>query len=95
MSSPSAVEQPLRRLRGLGEIAVNQNSTIILPIPIDLLRPYLDLTDGSGGGYGALAQKSEEERRREEREAQRRYEQTIGEASREVPGQMPDGEANP
>jgi hypothetical protein len=28
-------------------------------------------------------------------EAQRRYEQTIGEASKEVPGQMPDGEANP
>jgi hypothetical protein len=67
--------------------------TIILPIPIDLLRPYL--SDSSRDGYGASAQKSEEERRREEREAQRRYEETIGEASREVPGQMPDGEASP
>jgi hypothetical protein len=76
----------------MGEIAVNQNSTIILPIPIDLLRPYLD---SSGDGYGTSVQKSEEDRRREEREAQRRYEETIGEASREVPGQMPDGEANP
>ena len=42
-----------------------------------------------------VKKKSEEERMKEEREAQRRYEQTIGEASKEVPGQMPDGEANP
>ena len=81
----------------MGEIAVNQNSTIILPIPIDLLRPYLD---SSPDGYGASAQKSEEERRREEREAQRRYEETLGVVSREVsseelPGEMPDGEVNP
>jgi hypothetical protein len=82
----------LRLFQTMGEIAVNQNSTIILPVPIDLLRPYLS---SSPDGYGASAQKSEEERRREEREAQRRYQETIGEASREVPGQMPDGEANP
>jgi hypothetical protein len=76
----------------MGEIATEQNSTIILPIPLDLFKPYLgSMTDG----YGASAQKSEEERRREEREAERRYEETIGEASREVPGQMTDGEANP
>jgi hypothetical protein len=82
----------LRLFQTMGEIAVNQNSTIILPIPIDLLRPYLSQVDG----YGASAtQKGEEERRREEREAQRRYEETIGEASSEIPGQMPDGEANP
>jgi regulator of protease activity HflC (stomatin/prohibitin superfamily) len=90
LESPTALQ--LRLFQTMGEIAVNQNSTIILPIPIDLLKPYLDR---SGDGYGALAQKSEEERRREEKEAQRRYEETIGEASREVPGQMPDGEANP
>jgi hypothetical protein len=75
----------------MGEIAVNQNSTIVLPVPVDLLRPYLSQRDG----YGVSAQKDEKERRREERDAQRRYEQTIGEASREVPGQMPDREANP
>jgi hypothetical protein len=33
--------------------------------------------------------------KREEREAQRRYEEAVRKASREVPGQMPDGEANP
>jgi hypothetical protein len=74
----------------MGEIAVNQNSTIVLPVPIDLFKPYLSQRDG----YGAAVQKSEEERRREEREAERRYEQTIGEASREVPGEMLGGEAN-
>jgi regulator of protease activity HflC (stomatin/prohibitin superfamily) len=89
LESPTALQ--LRLFQTMGEIAVNQNSTIVLPVPIDLLRPYLSQRDG----YGVSAQKDEEERRREEREAQRRYEQTIGEASREVPGQMPDGEANP
>jgi regulator of protease activity HflC (stomatin/prohibitin superfamily) len=90
LESPTALQ--LRLFQTMGEIAVNQNSTIILPVPIDLLRPYLGQLDG----YEASAQqKSEEQRRREEREAQRRYEETIGEASREVPGQMPDGEANP
>jgi hypothetical protein len=76
----------------MGEIASEQNSTIILPVPVDLLRPYLDRSDD---GYGASAKKDEEERRREEREAERRYQETIGEVSREVPGEMPDGEANP
>jgi regulator of protease activity HflC (stomatin/prohibitin superfamily) len=90
LESPTALQ--LRLFQTMGEIAVNQNSTIVLPVPIDLLRPYLhSLPDG----YGASAQKSEEETRKEEREAQRRYEETIGEASREVPDQMPDGEANP
>jgi regulator of protease activity HflC (stomatin/prohibitin superfamily) len=91
LESPTALQ--LRLFQTMGEIAINQNSTIILPVPVDLLRPYL--SDSSPDGYGASSQKSEEERKKEEREAQRRYEETIGEASREVPGQMPDGEANP
>ncbi len=91
LESPTALQ--LRLFQTMGEIAVNQNSTIVLPIPIDLLRPYLD---SSSDGYGASsAQRNEEERRKEEREAERRYEETIGEASREVPSEMPDGEANP
>jgi regulator of protease activity HflC (stomatin/prohibitin superfamily) len=95
LESPTALQ--LRLFQTMGEIAVNQNSTIILPIPVDLLKPYL--TDSSPDGYGASAHKSEEERRREEREAERRYKETLGEVSREVsseevPGEMPDGEAN-
>src|SRR5688572_722522 len=85
LESPTALQ--LRLFQTMGEIAVNQNSTIILPVPVDLLTPYLSAPDG----YGAPAQKSEEERRREEREAQRRYEEAVRKASREVPGQMPDG----
>jgi regulator of protease activity HflC (stomatin/prohibitin superfamily) len=91
LESPTALQ--LRLFQTMGEIAVNQNSTIILPVPVDLLRPYL--SDSSGDGYGTSTQKSEEERRKEEKEAQRRYERTIAEASREVPGEMPDGEAIP
>ena len=87
LESPTALQ--LRLFQTMGEIAVNQNSTIILPVPVDLLRPYL--SDSSPDGYEA---KSPRERREEEEEAERRYEETIGEASREVPGEMPEGEAN-
>jgi regulator of protease activity HflC (stomatin/prohibitin superfamily) len=96
LESPTALQ--LRLFQTMGEIASEQNSTIILPVPVDLLRPYL--SDSSGDGYGASAKKSEEERRREEIEAKKRYEQTLGVVSRELsseegPGEMPEGEANP
>src|ERR671916_538787 len=45
LESPQALQ--LRLFQTMGEIAVNQNSTIILPVPIDLLRPYLNGFDGS------------------------------------------------
>src|SRR5919205_3678645 len=95
LESPQALQ--LRLFQTMGEIASEQNSTIILPIPIDLLRPYLS---ASPNGYEASAQKSEAERNREEREAERLYEQTVGDVSREVSSEevrteMPDGEANP
>ena len=99
LETPTALQ--LRLFQTMGEIAVNQNSTIVLPVPIDLLKPYLDRSGGSSNGYGASAQqKSEEVRRREEREAERRYEETVGDvshevSSEEVPTEMPDGEANP
>ena len=87
LESPTALQ--LRLFQTMGEIAVNQNSTIILPIPVDLLRPYLDLSDGSGDGY-----KSPQERREEEEEAERMYEEAVGEVPREeTPGELPrDGE---
>src|ERR671929_2259082 len=40
LESPTALQ--LRLFQSLGEIAVNQNSTIVLPVPIDLLQPYLN-----------------------------------------------------
>jgi regulator of protease activity HflC (stomatin/prohibitin superfamily) len=94
LESPTALQ--LRLFQTMGEIAVNQNSTIILPIPLDLFRPYLD---SSHSGYGASAQKSEEQRKREPGEAERRYKETLGDASRgvsseEVSGEMSNAEAS-
>lgn len=39
LESPTALQ--LRLFQTMGEIAVNQNSTIILPIPIDLIKPFM------------------------------------------------------
>ena len=94
LESPQALQ--LRLFQTMGEIAVNQNSTIILPVPIDLHRPYLSGPDGSRGDYEARAHR---ERLEEEEEAKRLYEETVGDVSREgsseeVPAEMPDGEAN-
>jgi regulator of protease activity HflC (stomatin/prohibitin superfamily) len=40
----------LRYLQTLGEIGVNQNSTVVFPLPIDLIRPFLE---GFGDGGDA------------------------------------------
>jgi regulator of protease activity HflC (stomatin/prohibitin superfamily) len=96
LSSPTALQ--LRLFQTMGEIATEQNSTIILPIPLDLFRPYLN--SSSPDGNGVSAHKSQEEREREEREAERRYKEIMGDVSREVsseavPTKMPDGETKP
>ena len=93
LESPTALQ--LRLFQTMGEIAVNQNSTIILPVPLDLLSPYLARPDGTRGEYEARAQR---ERLEEEEEAELLYEETVGDVSREVsseevPTEMPDGEA--
>jgi regulator of protease activity HflC (stomatin/prohibitin superfamily) len=96
LESPTALQ--LRLFQTMGEIAVNQNSTIILPIPIDLLRPYLEAQNGS---YGEGVRASRREEKKEaEREAERLYKEAVGDAAREVSSEevrseMPDGEANP
>jgi regulator of protease activity HflC (stomatin/prohibitin superfamily) len=72
LESPTALQ--LRLFQTMGEIAVNQNSTIILPVPIDLLRPFLDSTDGTPESGARAA------RREEEEEAERLYEEAVGEA---------------
>jgi regulator of protease activity HflC (stomatin/prohibitin superfamily) len=90
LETPAALQ--LRLFQTMGEIAVNQNSTIVLPVPLDLFKPYLE---SHNGGATVPHEKSEEERKREEREAEKRYQETIGQAAREVPDEMPDGEASP
>jgi regulator of protease activity HflC (stomatin/prohibitin superfamily) len=91
LESPQALQ--LRLFQTMGEIAVNQNSTIILPVPIDLLRPYLSGPDGSRGDYEARAQRE----RLEEEEAERLYEEAVGDVPREglaeeVGGEPPRGQ---
>jgi regulator of protease activity HflC (stomatin/prohibitin superfamily) len=93
LESPTALQ--LRLFQTMGEIAVNQNSTIILPVPIDLFKPFLESENGASS-YG---QEVRAARREEEKEAERLYEEAVGDATREVsseevPTEMPDGEAN-
>jgi regulator of protease activity HflC (stomatin/prohibitin superfamily) len=85
LESPTALQ--LRLFQTMGEIAVNQNSTIILPVPIDLLRPYLD---ASGDGYAQ--KKSPQEQREEQKEAERMYEEAVGDISQE---EIPRAEERP
>src|SRR3712207_3536671 len=88
LESPPAL-QP-RLFPTMGEIAVEQNSPLLLPLPLDLLRPYLGGSNGSGDGY---AGKSPQERREEEREAERMYEEAVGEVPREeAPDEIPRGQ---
>src|SRR5215207_6095963 len=98
LESPTALQ--LRLFQTMGEIATEQNSTIILPVPIDLFRPFLESQNGSSSyGQGVRAARREEEEEAEEEEAKRLYEETVGDVSREVSSkevrtEMPDGEAN-
>jgi len=93
LESPTALQ--LRLFQTMGEIATEQNSTIILPIPLDLFKPFLESQNGSSSyGQGVRAA-----RREEEKEAERLYEEAVGDATREVSSEevsseMPDGEAN-
>ena len=92
LETPTALQ--LRLFQTMGEIATEQSSTIILPIPLDLFKPFLESQNGSSYGQGVRVA-----RREEEREAERLYEEAVGEATREVSSEevsteMPDGEAN-
>jgi regulator of protease activity HflC (stomatin/prohibitin superfamily) len=88
LESPTALQ--LRLFQTMGEIAVNQNSTIILPVPIDLLRPFMEPANGTDGSHHAT--------RREEAEAERLYEQAVGDTPPETTTPAEDktaGETSP
>jgi hypothetical protein len=57
----------------LAEISSEQSSTTIIPVPLELFRPYLQDLDGSGD-----RRQSQVARRREEEEAERLYEEAVG-----------------
>ena len=46
--APGALQ--LRFLQTLAEVATENNSTIIFPLPLDLLSPFLQAGDSAGGG---------------------------------------------
>src|ERR1700733_4824332 len=50
-SIPAAMQ--LRYLQTLTEIGAEQNSTIIFPMPIDIIKPFLELFEKSGKAIGA------------------------------------------
>jgi regulator of protease activity HflC (stomatin/prohibitin superfamily) len=70
LESPTALQ--LRLFQTLSEISSENNSTVILPVPIDLFRPFL----GEGNGYPSEPPQTQ---RSEEEEAERLYEEAVGE----------------
>jgi regulator of protease activity HflC (stomatin/prohibitin superfamily) len=50
-SIPAAMQ--LRYLQTLTEIGAEQNSTIIFPMPIDIIKPFLDLMETNGKAHNA------------------------------------------
>jgi regulator of protease activity HflC (stomatin/prohibitin superfamily) len=50
-SVPAAMQ--LRYLQTLTEIGAEQNSTVAFPMPIDIIKPFLDLVDKTGKGRTA------------------------------------------
>jgi regulator of protease activity HflC (stomatin/prohibitin superfamily) len=95
LESPTALQ--LRLFQTLTEISSENNSTVILPVPIDLFRPYLGGSNGSGDGQARQAQAARGRRSREEEEAERLYEEAVGQASSEqqiVQGLDPEGGAD-
>jgi hypothetical protein len=78
LESPTALQ--LRLFQTLAEISSEQSSTVTLPVPIDLFRPYLTEANGSGDGQ---ARQARAERLREEEEAECLYVEAVGEARSE------------
>ena len=80
LESPQALQ--IRLFQTLNEVANQQNSTIILPVPIDLFRPFLNAQDGSDNGQAAARRQrqSEQAKKEEEKEAERRYQQVVNNA---------------
>ncbi len=71
LESPTALQ--LRLFQTLNEIASENSSTVILPVPMDLFRPYWE----TGNGHQSAAQP--EVRWEEEMEPERLYDEAVGE----------------
>lgn len=93
LESPQALQ--IRLFQTLNEVANQQNSTIILPVPIDLLSPFIQ----SQSSNGSSEARSREQKRQEEMEAEKLYEQVSGggkpSTSTETDETPPDAGAEP
>jgi regulator of protease activity HflC (stomatin/prohibitin superfamily) len=80
LESPTALQ--LRLFQTLGEISSENSSTVILPVPLDLFRPYVEAAaNGSSSSGGEERRRGAQQviRGREEEEAERLYEEAVGE----------------
>jgi regulator of protease activity HflC (stomatin/prohibitin superfamily) len=77
LDSPAALQ--LRLFQTMGEIASEQNSTIVLPVPVDLLRPFMQASNGAEDDGARQARR--ERRAEEEGEVERLYQEAVGSAS--------------
>ena len=73
LESPTALQ--LRLFQTLGEISSENSSTVILPVPLDLFRPYLK----TGNGLGDDKARQPQARPRDEEEPERLYDEAVGE----------------
>ena len=78
LDSPAALQ--LRLFQTMGEIASEQNSTIVLPVPVDLLRPFMQAGNNTPEDDDAR-QARRERRAADEGEVERLYQEAVGDAS--------------
>ncbi|HET7480805.1 MAG TPA: slipin family protein [Rubrobacteraceae bacterium] len=81
LESPTALQ--LRLFQTLGEVANQQNSTIILPVPMDLFRPYLNAHESPANGR--TASRAERQTSDGDRQPERLYEKTVEETRAGMP----------
>jgi regulator of protease activity HflC (stomatin/prohibitin superfamily) len=58
--SPNPVTIQLRYLQALAEISANQGSTIVFPLPLDLIRPLIEATKRGGDAPAAAVGEGED-----------------------------------
>lgn len=91
LESPSAMQ--LRLFQTMSDIAVNQNSTIILPVPLDLLKPFMQRSDDSASSSnGHRRSAPEPEPPESEEESLMQEEDPPKGSSRATSGEKPKGE---
>ena len=90
LETPTAMQ--IRLFQTLNEVANQQNSTIILPVPIDLFKPFMENMNGSSNGYAQQKPSGRPQENPQEDDAESAYEEAVGAASAEVEMPEPAGD---